>query len=313
VVDLDASDFENTNPDDAVTVTVTGNVQVRWFTGFAWTIPSIGDNGISIDNALYTEEDFTFSGVETVTRTAPGVTVVDLDASDFENTNPNFANVKFVVTDGQLTVLTLTVTYTDGVGGAAFANQVTNGLAFNDPTPAFIGTPQREGFDFVGWAPAVAPTVTANTTYTAQWAIANDEEEPEPQPEPQPEPPVDDARNNEEEIIEDDPTALTGLASWALVNLISMIATVLSALGMIITFFRKKEGEDTKRMGSKFIGLVPAAGSVIAFILTQDLSGVMTIVDKWTVLMVGILAVSGVTAYFTRNRKPEAPNGSDVA
>ena len=62
-----------------------------------------------------------------------------------------------------------TVTYTDGVGGEElFADQsytVENGEA----TPAFVGTPEREGYVFKGWAPAVAETVTGNVTYVAQW------------------------------------------------------------------------------------------------------------------------------------------------
>ena len=36
-------------------------------------------------------------------------------------------------------------------------------------TPAFKGTPEREGYTFAGWKPAVAETVTADVTYAAQW------------------------------------------------------------------------------------------------------------------------------------------------
>ena len=60
------------------------------------------------------------------------------------------------------------VTYTDGVGGAAFANQVQR-VKRGDPTPAFNGTPSRSGYTFTGWTPAVTDTVTDNVTYTAQW------------------------------------------------------------------------------------------------------------------------------------------------
>ena len=64
---------------------------------------------------------------------------------------------------------TYTVTYTDGVEGAAFANQVYKDLAKDSATPAFNGTPAREGYKFAGWQPEVAATVTADATYTAQW------------------------------------------------------------------------------------------------------------------------------------------------
>lgn len=64
---------------------------------------------------------------------------------------------------------TFTVTYTDGVGGAVFDNEVHSNLPSGTATPAFSGTPAREGYTFAGWNPAVAETVTANVTYVAQW------------------------------------------------------------------------------------------------------------------------------------------------
>ena len=64
---------------------------------------------------------------------------------------------------------TFTVTYTDGADGAAFANQVYSNLSSGTATPAFSGTPAREGYTFAGWKPAVAETVTADVTYAAQW------------------------------------------------------------------------------------------------------------------------------------------------
>ena len=72
------------------------------------------------------------------------------------------------------------VTYTDGIGGASFADEVTSDLRRGTPTPAFTGgTPTRSGYTFTGWSPVVAATVTANAVYTAQWA-------PEPTATPQP-------------------------------------------------------------------------------------------------------------------------------
>ena len=64
-----------------------------------------------------------------------------------------------------------TVTYTDGVDGAAFADQ-TYTVKEGDATPAFKGTPAREGYVFLGWEPEVAETVTGNATYTAKWEVA---------------------------------------------------------------------------------------------------------------------------------------------
>ena len=63
------------------------------------------------------------------------------------------------------------VTYTDGIGGASFADEVTSDLRRGTPTPAFTGgTPTRSGYTFTGWEPSVAATVTDNAVYTAQWA-----------------------------------------------------------------------------------------------------------------------------------------------
>ena len=61
-----------------------------------------------------------------------------------------------------------TVTYTDGVGGKAFENQ-THSAKYNETTPAFNGTPTREGYKFTGWDPEVDEKVTKDVTYTAQW------------------------------------------------------------------------------------------------------------------------------------------------
>ena len=63
-----------------------------------------------------------------------------------------------------------TVTYTDGVDTEeVFADQVYGNLLSGTTTPAFNGTPTRTDYVFVGWEPEVAPTVTGNATYVAQW------------------------------------------------------------------------------------------------------------------------------------------------
>ncbi len=67
--------------------------------------------------------------------------------------------------------ITYTVTYTDGVNGTAFTDQVTTGLKEGVTTPVFSGTPGRSGYTFAGWTPTVAEIVTGNATYTAQWTL----------------------------------------------------------------------------------------------------------------------------------------------
>ena len=63
-----------------------------------------------------------------------------------------------------------TVTYTDGVDGAAFADQ-TYTVKEGDATPEFVGEPTRKGYKFLGWEPTVATTVTGNAVYTATWEL----------------------------------------------------------------------------------------------------------------------------------------------
>ena len=63
-----------------------------------------------------------------------------------------------------------TVTYTDGVDNEeVFADQAYGNLLSGTDTPAFGGTPTREGYRFGGWDPEVSEAVTKNVTYTAKW------------------------------------------------------------------------------------------------------------------------------------------------
>ena len=61
-----------------------------------------------------------------------------------------------------------TVTYSDGANGTVFADQSYT-VRLGKATPAFNGSTVRPGYNFLGWEPAVAETVTADVTYVAQW------------------------------------------------------------------------------------------------------------------------------------------------
>ena len=103
--------------------------------------------------------------------------------------------------------------------------------------------------------------------------------------------------------------------SWALINLVITAVAILTCLGMVVTFFAKKreenadqaEGGEQKdnRKKSKFFGIIPAAAAVIAFLLTEDMTQPMQLLDKWTLLMAVILAAAAVLAVATRNRDDE--------
>ena len=82
---------------------------------------------------------------------------------------PTAAFAEGDVEEQPVVVETYTVTYADGMGGAAFAEQKTDGLRYGDSTPAFTGEPALDGYTFTGWDQEIAGTVTQSVTYTAQW------------------------------------------------------------------------------------------------------------------------------------------------
>jgi hypothetical protein len=130
------------------------------------------------------------------------------------------------------------------------------------------------------------------------------------------------------EEIDDPETPLAkgpNASTWSLFDLICMLLSILTAIIMAVTFFKKKEDEDgeeepvraaapdekpeeedeNKRKYSKFLGLIPGVASIITFILTQDLSGLMVIFDKWSILFAAYVLLGGAMAYLTRNKKEE--------
>ena len=113
-------------------------------------------------------------------------------------------------------------------------------------------------------------------------------------------------------------------AAWALINLIAMIGTVVTALGMIATVFAGRKGERVKReeeetdeeyeerkreaekdspfVGLKFLGLIPAIFSAIVFLLTEDMRQPMRLTDVYTILMIVVFLVGLLLAFFTRRK-----------
>ncbi|WP_343208933.1 InlB B-repeat-containing protein [Anaerolentibacter hominis] len=66
--------------------------------------------------------------------------------------------------------VTYTVTYTDGVEDEeVFKDQIYGGLVYGTATPAFQGTPERDGYHFKGWSPVPDNTVRGSVIYIAQW------------------------------------------------------------------------------------------------------------------------------------------------
>ena len=133
----------------------------------------------------------------------------------------------------------------------------------------------------------------------------------EPVPEGEPEP---------DTIIPDDPTPT--VVNWAVLNL---VAAILTALGAAIALFRKKEEDDNesdeddnrskKMLAAKIAGALAGVAAPITFFLTEDMSGVPTLIDKWTVLMAAMLAVQVVAAVFNKKASelPDEEEGAEEA
>ncbi len=101
-----------------VTVTITGNNGSMGYDGNEHSVT--GYKVESISNPLYTAADFAFSGTASVTGTDAGSYPMGLTAEQFKNTSKNFTNVKFIVTDGELTINPMPLTITAGSDSKAY-------------------------------------------------------------------------------------------------------------------------------------------------------------------------------------------------
>ena len=100
--------FQTIEPID-VTVTITGHNNTTDYDGAEH---SVSGYDVEISDPLYKEADFTFSGTAEAARTDAGTTGMGLKAEQFANTNSNFKNVTFNVTDGYQTIDPIDVTVT---------------------------------------------------------------------------------------------------------------------------------------------------------------------------------------------------------
>ena len=88
-------------PVGGIVVTITGNTDSRPYSGAE---QSVTGYTVSTSNPLYTEANFTFTGTATAKGTDADSYAMGLTPAQFENTNPNFEKVTFIVTDGKLTI-----------------------------------------------------------------------------------------------------------------------------------------------------------------------------------------------------------------
>ncbi len=125
-----------------------------------------------------------------------------------------------------------------------------------------------------------------------------------------------------------------GSPAWALLNLILTLATAFISVVLLINYFGKKkeeeqknnnenaqttneneqEKEEVKRKGIlRLASLVPAIVAVIVFILTEDMTLPMTIVDEWTWLMALIAFAQVVVATSAKKQIKDNDEDDDEA
>ena len=110
-----------TSQDGEVVVTITGHTKTDDYDG---TEKSITGYDVSItEGSKYTTSDFTFKGNAEAKGTAAGTYQMNLSSTQFSNTNTNFTKVRFIVTDGYLTINPKSIVPSD-----------TNGIKATDPS-----------------------------------------------------------------------------------------------------------------------------------------------------------------------------------
>ena len=140
-------DLTVTAEDGEVVVVITGRKDTFEYDG---TEKSVKGYDVSItEGSTYTESDFTFNGNDEVKGTEANTYPMGLKVSDFTNNNDNYNKVKFVVTDGQLTITPKSINPEDeksGITATDPADSIYNGEAHVNPLKV---TDTKTGKDLV--------------------------------------------------------------------------------------------------------------------------------------------------------------------
>ena len=101
--------------------------------------------------------------------------------------------------------------------------------------------------------------------------------------------------------------------AWALVNLLCTVLSVADCGWMLGSFFKNRKDDETEQIKDhnsvKPFTAIPAVGSIAAFLLTENMKNPMVLVDKWTILMVGLLAANAGLTWFGKKKQ----NGETAA
>jgi heme/copper-type cytochrome/quinol oxidase subunit 2 len=104
--------------------------------------------------------------------------------------------------------------------------------------------------------------------------------------------------------LEDDEVPLAGKSSshWALINLILTLITIAISIVLLVMYFRHddEEYEDEgflvhvtyKKKGlARILSIIPGIIAIIAFILTEDITLPIGLIDRWTPIMLLIALI----------------------
>ena len=157
-IEVKFGDLIVTTQDGEVVVTITGHSDTVEYDG---NEKSVSGYDVSItEGSTYTTDDFTFNGTAEAKGIKAGTYPMNLAADQFTNTNDNYTQVTFIVTDGSLTITPKSIvpdgpntpedektgiTVTDPENSIYDGNEHINGLTVTDSK---LNTTLVEGTDY---------------------------------------------------------------------------------------------------------------------------------------------------------------------
>ncbi len=110
------------------------------------------------------------------------------------------------------------------------------------------------------------------------------------------------------------PRTTQKINSWALINLIATILTIILSLILLTMYFINKRKEDDEiqiknKPIKRMISVVVAILTAIIFLITEDMSLPMVLIDQWTLLMIILLVIQIIITILCKHKKIEkTPN-----
>lgn len=122
------------------------------------------------------------------------------------------------------------------------------------------------------------------------------------------------AKETEKVSEKETPKANGNQGNWALINLICTVVTAGIALLLLIFKHKREDDEEncdeestnivyTRRRWTKGFAIIVGIVSIVMFILTENMSLPMILIDKWTIVMAIVLLIQVVTWFIARKWK----------